>query len=167
MAVTPRDFEILRTSQMNRVFRMAQMDWGSYLETGHPGIDQQHKALVDLVNQFEAGLSGYGRGEIEVLLRRLQASTMAHFQEEEDLMERSHYPGMVRHKKLHRIFENQLAEMVEGYQQGTLDLSIKVLNLLQDWNPMHILTEDQDLVDYLDRRSPSEKPLAEPGADQA
>ena len=72
-------------------------------------------------------------------------------------METGHLEIDTQHKKIHRAFERQLSDLVDGYQEGTLDLSIKVLDLLQDWNPMHILTEDQELVDFFGKQPTAPK----------
>lgn len=128
---------------------MAQMTWSSYLETGHAKIDEQHRNIVEKINLLDASIGGEERREVEQLLLLLSANTKAHFRMEEELMERSQYPGAVPHRKAHQTFEEELEDLVFGYRKGTVDISQKIMDLLQDWNPMHILTEDKLLVDYL------------------
>lgn len=133
---------------------MGQMGWGSYLETGHLEIDSQHRTLVDLVNQLDAALAHGSPEGVQARLLDVKAFTESHFRREEELMDQTRYPGILRHRNAHRAFEKQLEDLVEGHLRGTLDLAVKAHDLLQDWNPMHILTEDQELVDYMRKLPP-------------
>lgn len=137
---------------------MAQMTWSSYLETGHAKIDEQHRNIVEKINRLDASIGSEERQEVEKLLLLLCANTKAHFRMEEELMERSLYPGTLPHRKAHHTFEEELEDLVFGYRKGTVDISQKIMDLLQDWNPMHILTEDKLLVDFLRYENQSSEP---------
>lgn len=59
---------------------MALMDWDSRTHIGHPKIDEQHKTLVDTINELHAAVkAGKDRGEIEQLLLFLKNNAESHF----------------------------------------------------------------------------------------
>ena len=65
---------------------MPLMDWDARLQVGHPKIDEQHKTLVDTINQLDDAVrSGLDREAVEELLRFLKNCTENHFRVDENL----------------------------------------------------------------------------------
>ena len=65
---------------------MAWLEWDSRLQTGYPAIDEQHRTLVDTINQLhDAVVSDRGSAEIEGLLAFLKRHTQNHFLVDGDL----------------------------------------------------------------------------------
>lgn len=128
---------------------MAIMHWGSYLETGHKELDKQHRDLVARINQLDPSVTGDEYRIIVMLLISVSGYTKFHFKLEESLMDQSNYPEATSHKAMHRSFEAELDAMIEAFKKNTPDASSNIVDLLQDWNPKHIITEDQKLVDHL------------------
>jgi hemerythrin-like metal-binding protein len=128
---------------------MALMHWGSYLETGHRELDAQHRDLVSRINRLDPTHEGEERRDLVRLLGTVSSHTRLHFQMEETLMDQSAYPGASRHKELHRAFEGELEALIDAFQRNLPGASLEVANLLQDWNPNHIILEDRRLVEHL------------------
>jgi diguanylate cyclase (GGDEF)-like protein/hemerythrin-like metal-binding protein len=65
---------------------MALMDWDSRLQVGHPKIDEQHRTLVEAINQLDTAVqSGRERDELQELLLFLKEHTERHFLVDESL----------------------------------------------------------------------------------
>jgi len=132
---------------------MALIDWDTKLETNHPKIDEQHKALVNAINELHAAMkAGKGRAEIEKTLVFLKDYTVSHFGMEEKLMDQSNYPGTAKHKEIHRDLVQQVADLVDKHQKGTLTMTMPVMDFLQDWLKKHIQSEDFRLAEFLKRK---------------
>jgi len=128
---------------------MALMHWGSYLETGHRELDAQHHDLVNRINRLDPTHEGEERRDLTRLLLAVCSQTRLHFQMEEALMDQSGYPGASQHKQMHRTYEAELDALIEAFQRNLPGASHDIANLLQDWNPNHIILEDRKLVEHL------------------
>jgi hemerythrin-like metal-binding protein len=132
---------------------MAFIAWGDNLKVGHPKIDEQHKSLVDQINNLHTAMKqGKGRGEIEKILVFLKDYTVSHFQMEEGLMANLKYPGVTQHKTLHNDLVKQVAGLVEDYKKGG-NITMVVMDFLEDWLTKHILSEDMQLSKFIRENS--------------
>ena len=78
---------------------MAEYQWSDELSVGDPGIDDEHKTLLDLVEKLRAATrSGQGRDEVGQLLDELVSYTVTHFAHEESHMREIDYPDYPQHK---------------------------------------------------------------------
>lgn len=126
--------------------------WSSKLETGNIRIDTQHKTLLSAFNNLvKASQSGLGRKELLPTIDFLVEYTQQHFSEEEALQLEYHYPKYEYHRIQHQQFTQTILEICEQLkQEGTsLKLLSRVNQEMGDWLIQHILTEDQDLADYI------------------
>ena len=74
----------------------------------------------------------------------------AHFQREEELLEKYGYPELEQHKKEHRLITEQLEELHEAYQSTPdPDISQEIMELLTFWLVKHILEVDMRYKAYL------------------
>ena len=129
---------------------MALMLWDKKLETGNAQIDEQHKALVDALNNLHAAMKqGKGKDEVAKILVFLRDYTVSHFKMEEGLMDRSAYPAAASHKKIHADLVSQVADLVDRFEKGTTALTLPVMNFLEDWLTKHIMGEDFRLAEFL------------------
>ena len=88
---------------------MAFVDWSDQLNTGIPSVDEQHKNLVNLLNNLhQAMLSRQAKEQMGEILDRLIDYTDYHFKHEEEFMEEINYDQLEEHKELHEkiIVEN-------------------------------------------------------------
>ena len=129
---------------------MALMIWDKRLESGHPGIDEQHKALIETYNRLHGAMKqGKGKDEIGGILNFLKDYTVSHFKMEEDLMARHGYPMAARHKEIHADLLRQVGDLVQKYNAGTTTLTLPVMDFLESWLTTHIQGEDFRLAEYL------------------
>lgn len=122
--------------------------WSSEYNLGVEEIDEQHRSLVDLVNQVWAGIvSRSERGKVLELMLRLEQYTVAHFAAEEAYMEAIGYPGLDAHKQVHQ----QFIARVDAEKQAVLkggQLTLGLVEFLKQWLLDHILGLDKAAAEY-------------------
>ena len=122
------------------------MQWHPDLETGIAVIDNQHKRIVDYINQLDKASRTGNRALCQNALDGLVDYTSTHFEFEEELLERSGYPFLGAHQKVHRTFIKRIRSFVERSESGE-DVTPELLNMLKVWLISHIKGDDQDYVD--------------------
>ncbi|MDP2825528.1 MAG: bacteriohemerythrin [Sulfuritalea sp.] len=123
---------------------MAQLvSWTPDLSVGIDAIDDQHKRIVDYINQLhEAGLH-QDREAVNRVLEDLVDYTMSHFSFEEAMMEQARYRFAAPHKKVHELFTRRIAECRQRFQQGE-DVAVEMQSTLIKWLMNHIKHEDMN-----------------------
>lgn len=129
--------------------------WQDSFSTGIADIDDQHRVLINTLNEANAKLrSATQVVEIDQLLKDLLAYALYHFETEEALMQAFDYVGneaaaAEQHIRQHREFATTAARMREQFlATGDLDRNA-LLAFLNDWLTRHILGVDQHLGKYL------------------
>ena len=120
--------------------------WNDQLCIGIDVIDQQHRRIVEYINQLDdARSSGYSREEMGLLINELVDYTISHFGFEESLQEDAKYPFINAHKKVHELFTKRVAEFQVRFSKGE-DISRELNSLLVAWLFNHIKRDDTDYV---------------------
>ena len=113
----------------------ALIAWKDGFKIGIAAVDSAHRQLFDGVASLRVGMDAQ-------TLAMLQEEILRHFAHEQDLMERSGYPAVEQHVKLHQEFAAQLA----GFQQaGSSWDALRVQELrtfLNQWLSGHIMAHD-------------------------
>ena len=126
------------------------ISWKDEYSVGIDSIDQQHKKLVNLINQLQTAVD-YSTGEEfeREALKELVDYTRTHFSYEEGLMEKNGYPDFVAHKALHEKMIRKVEEVVAEYEQDE-DLAMRdALNFLKSWLINHINGNDKQYSEFL------------------
>lgn len=125
--------------------------WSDDFATGNAGIDDDHRRLLALFNEFSLAVNaGKGEAVIRGVLDDLVDYTHYHFAREELLMQESDYPDYARHKKMHDTFIRQVDDVGSHLSVGT-ELGAFLLSFLAKWLSGHILGADRHLGRYLER----------------
>jgi hemerythrin len=128
------------------------MTWNDTFSTGVKAMDEQHKGLVDTLNELhEAMLACKDKSAAGPLLSRLVKYTHDHFTSEEALMTRTKYPKLAAHFAKHKDLTAQVEAFVNRYQRGELSLNIDLLMFLRDWLTTHIQKEDREYGPWLNQ----------------
>jgi hemerythrin len=123
---------------------MALINWTDVLSTKVPSIDDQHKKLVNLINQLhDAMREGRGKEVLGKTLDELISYTKYHFGYEEDLMRKAEYSALTAHKAEHELLVGKVLDLQEKYKSGNLSITIETLTFLKDWLNHHIMKEDK------------------------
>jgi hemerythrin len=126
---------------------MAKMVWSKDLETGFSVIDNQHKRIVEYINDlYDARTRGLKKEDIGTVIDELVDYTLSHFAFEESMQEEAHYPYLKAHKRVHELFARRVAEYQERFKLGE-DVSEELNSLLVRWLFNHIKRDDADYVE--------------------
>lgn len=129
---------------------MALIKWSEQFSVGVAEIDNQHKTLINMVNELHDAMSnGKGGDVLPSILKKLADYTQTHFATEERLMVARSYPSYRAHKQVHDSFARDVAELQKKCQSGGALLSIQIMNKLKDWLTNHILNTDKLLGRFL------------------
>ncbi len=129
---------------------MKSFIWDKHFITGISSVDQQHKHLVKITNQFGKHIAENKIvfKFIEAIFKELADYTEYHFQEEEALMQKlsidkRHYN---HHLGVHNNFLNDVTSMYSMLSKDDLDSAKNLLNFLINWLAYHILGSDQNMA---------------------
>jgi len=132
---------------------MAIIEWSPVYSVKVEKFDDQHKKLVDLINQLhDAMKSGQGNSAIGTVLQSLVAYTVTHFADEAKLLQANGYPDLVKHLGEHDKFVKQVVEFQKKFQDGTAMLTMTVLSFLKEWLVTHIQVEDKKYGIFLNAK---------------
>jgi hemerythrin len=108
------------------------------------GIDDQHKRLVELINElYEAMQTGKGKEILSSILERLFHYATIHFSDEEEYMRLFGSPMDKKHEEKHKDFIKKIIELQKNFNEGKAGISIEVLFYLKEWLLKHIMLEDK------------------------
>ena len=126
---------------------MSKFVWTEQLNIGIDVIDQQHRRIVEYINQLDdARTNGLSQDEIIWLMNELVDYTISHFGFEESLQEDAKYPFINAHKKVHELFTKRIAEYQIKAERGE-DVTKALNSLLVTWLFNHIKRDDSDYVE--------------------
>lgn len=126
---------------------MAKFIWTDQLNVGIEVIDQQHRRIVEYINQLDdARSNNSSREEIGFLINELVDYTISHFGFEESLQEEANYPFLKAHQKVHELFTKRVADFQTRYNNGE-DVTKGLNSLLVTWLFNHIKRDDNDYVE--------------------
>ncbi len=117
--------------------------WDDRYETGITAIDQDHKGLVNLINDlYEAMQDGSGGALLLPIFSALKHYTENHFTREESYMVECGVPDQANHVSEHRQMVAKLAELEKRHRHGEAAISLQTLTFLRDWLKNHICAVD-------------------------
>ena len=132
---------------------MNMIEWSHELSVGIAEIDQQHKRLIQMLNDLaDAATKGKAREVAEKTLDEMVAYAGEHFRKEEQLMEQYGYPNLEGHIAAHRSFAKNVTEMREAQQSGNVMIGVKVLKYLSEWLNRHIKGTDKMYSAFLNEK---------------
>lgn len=122
------------------------VQWDDSLNIGIDAIDEQHRYLIDLINDLHEVVSQKrGARDVARLIKATDAYAKVHFHAEEQMMQRHKYKGIAEQEQQHRAFEDKIGEFYEELHDNPLVAQFDVLSYLRDWLIHHIRVEDAKL----------------------
>ncbi|MEW5772444.1 MAG: bacteriohemerythrin [Thermodesulfobacteriota bacterium] len=140
-----------------RMTELGLFSWHDEYALGVADIDREHRRLFDAAGKVhELLLRSAGRAAVEEGVDGLIQVAANHFRTEEALLERAGYPGLDRHRSLHRELLREIQDKKERIRDNNLNMSIEFLAFAKAWILDHILTADREFAPFLlDRREPA------------
>jgi hemerythrin len=131
---------------------MFTYSWDESLETGHELIDNQHKQLVNALNNLlEACRSGQGKEKVLVTMQFLTSYTVKHFNDEEKLQKKYDYPQYAEHKRRHEEFKVTARHLAERLLRETPseEMANTVSSVVGGWLLYHIKGDDLRMATFV------------------
>ena len=130
---------------------MPLINWDDSIALNISEIDNQHKQLVNIINEmFDAIDDGRGNEIISGVLKKLIDYTNYHFLTEEKYFDQFKYPDSELHKEQHRYLVEQINEFQKTFNEDkrmrdgsdTL-LTVDLWKFLKNWLTNHIQISDK------------------------
>lgn len=132
---------------------MSLIRWNDNLSVNIKVIDQQHKKLVDSINELNDAMKlGKGKEVMGKIINNLISYTATHFRTEEKYFAQFGYPDLANHKKEHDAFVQKVSEFKDKFEKGRIMMTIEVMNFLSDWLKNHILVTDKLYVEFFNAK---------------
>jgi hemerythrin len=131
--------------------RKEQVAWSNSYSMGIKRIDDQHKGLLDFVNELFNHATGDEYEERTYFYKVIQQALQyvkIHFSTEEKIMIATKFPGYGEHKKVHDEFTQTVAESIQDFKEGKKLVLEKFANFLKDWVLSHIAVMDAQYAGY-------------------
>jgi hemerythrin len=129
---------------------MALMTWSSKHSVGVEALDNQHKALIRVLNELHAAsMKGKASEVAGPLLRQLVCIANEHFAAEERLMESTVFPGLAAHRAKHQELYGRIGEFIARHEKGDTAVYTPLLYFVRDWQTKHMQNEDQEYTPWL------------------
>lgn len=122
--------------------------WNDVFTTKNDSIDDQHKKLFEMINDFEKMVrEGQAEKGAAEALEFLGKYVQYHFSFEEKLMDEKQCPSAEENKESHAKFLNVYAEFQQRFEKdGYNDAwALELLKTIQDWLIHHICGIDVQL----------------------
>ena len=122
-----------------------KMKWIPEYNTGIDVIDDQHKRILDYINEIVEINDGTDRARVKQILDNIIDYTQSHFTFEESLQEEAGYNYRVPHKRVHDLFIKKIESYRQRFELGQ-SIEIELHEVLSKWLINHI---QHDFADYL------------------
>jgi len=130
------------------------MKWSEQYATGDNRIDDQHRMIFQMAEDFRAALDeGKGERVYEVTLQSLAAYVRTHFGYEERCMDQYACPVAEGNKKAHDKFVKVLAEFTQRYETRGFERpdAYELVDTIDRWLVDHICRIDVRLKEHVDK----------------
>lgn len=122
-----------------------KMVWGPEYNTGIEVIDDQHKRILDFINEIDDNPNQTDRARIRQILNNIIDYTQSHFTFEESLQEEAGYKYRVPHKRVHDLFIKRIEAYRDRFEAGH-SIENELQEVLSKWLINHIQHDDADYV---------------------
>lgn len=124
---------------------MAYWQWDSSLNLGIDVIDNQHRRIVDYINELEIALRDKNEDGVKGVVDKMIDYTVTHFAFEEALMAQSGYKITASHHAVHEAFTRRMRDYQRRAVAGE-NVGRALLSDLRMWLTNHIKRDDKDYV---------------------
>jgi len=134
------------------------VEWREGFCIGIDQLDREHRHLFSLVMMLDLHT-------VEQTVEQLLDYVVTHFSHEQEAMEKSGYPALEQHVKMHEAFASQMADVLMGSDGWTEERVQELRRFLNKWLIGHIMTHDMRFGKWLAAkdRPPSAPTAPKPG----
>ena len=130
---------------------MAYVIWCDMFSINVPYIDNQHRKLIEIANNFHAALKEKKTEKnLFQTLNSLIRYAEKHFRDEEKLMEEAKYPSenFQEHKRIHEKLVEDIFELQQKFTESGAKSVYEIEVFINNWLIKHILYEDKKLQPF-------------------
>lgn len=132
---------------------MAFINWNDSYSVNVEEIDNQHKELVGMINDFYEKINKEdGRVLVENLIVRMREYVIMHFEFEKRMMRKYDFPELTDHHAEHNLFIEKVKSLEYKILNNTFVLSFEITNFLREWLNKHILESDMQYAHYFESK---------------
>lgn len=125
---------------------MNYLEWSSDLETGIPGIDYEHRKLVNMLNDIHGLIAAGSNAEmIGNALDDFCVLVTAHFALEEKIMQDERYAGLTERRNIHHQLLDEISDIVDACEAGDHVFYESLPGTLREWL-LKAMTGDIELL---------------------
>lgn len=121
---------------------MSFIEWDQSYSVSIKLIDNQHKKLFALINDFHDT-----KTNLDEVLQDLLSYIDFHFKTEEKYFDKFHYEKEESHKKQHKFYEDKIRELYSRCMLEKIDeskISTETEGFIKDWIVNHIKVSDKE-----------------------
>ncbi len=127
--------------------------WGKSLMVDIPTIDEQHKQLVQLMNDLHKSMKIRESAQaMERILDRLVDYTVMHFSTEEQFFQQYGYPDREQHAAIHKKLVARVGDFQKKFKSGDATVSMDLMDFLKDWLVNHIKGTDMQYAPFMRKK---------------
>lgn len=125
--------------------------WDESLAVGVTEIDEQHQAIIRLINDLADRQEEADEAATAKALAFLRAYLHDHFDLETELMLDLGYPELEAHRQQHELFANHVIffEIEKEFGVVSEQMLTDILAFLREWFISHITKEDKALGEFV------------------
>lgn len=134
---------------------MSTLVWNDNFDVGIHTINNQHKKLIDIINNFNSGIGTTPSRELlEKTFFNLIEYHNTHFRTEEKILAKHNYPEISAHVQEHKNLIDTLYTMKDELHASDNKLTtiIKLQDFLRTWWNNHIIETDKKYGKFLNEK---------------
>ena len=129
----------------NKVSDKPEIEWIPEYSVGNKEIDEQHKVLFTITNDF---FKQENKAAALMTFKNLSSYIDLHFESEENLLKQINYPGTEDHIKKHAELKSKFNLLEKKLENYDIDIHHKIAMFLYSWLAKHILKSDMEYKSY-------------------
>ena len=148
-------------------YRRFMIIWTEKFATGSVNLDQQHRVLIDTINELGGHLTNpnFNPQEFELLINQVDYIADyadVHFKGEEECMERFRCPAHAQNQQAHAKFRKAIQEYKTGFEKHGFNMELlqTLHEYMEKWIQDHILKIDTQLQPCIEASKLRESPGA-------
>jgi len=136
--------------------------WRDQLSVGNNVIDEDHKYLIEVINQVEKSLAAKNRSELAKDLDSLTQYSLLHFEREERIAKAVGYAQVEHLNQSHANLMKNLDEVRGAFDAAGQEWSPETVGhftkFLREWLIDHVIKEDLLMKPLMQKYSPAFDP---------
>jgi len=126
--------------------------WSATYSVGVKVIDDQHKVLINLVNDMYNHVTDDEKSErayFQDVIRQTINYIKVHFATEEKVMRAAEFQGYRDHKRAHDSFVLSVVDIIRDFEAGKKFTLVTFTHFIKDWILTHIAIMDKQYFEHL------------------